>query len=98
MSLMGSTIGSFGIKHPFLCNGANLCYHKKAFFEVEGFKDNDTIASGDDIFFNAKNDKSIFVKSALPKIIGSNSNYQIRSFLEIIYQSTTKMGFKIYRL
>lgn len=53
-SLMGSTIGGFGIGHPFMCNGANLCYRKDAFFEVNGFEENGHIASGDDIFLMEK--------------------------------------------
>lgn len=53
-SLMGSTMGGFGIKKPFMCNGANLCYRKAVFFELNGFEDNTNIASGDDIFLMEK--------------------------------------------
>ncbi len=53
-SLIGATIGSFGIKMPFMCNGANLCYNKKAFFKVKGFEGNKKIASGDDVFLLEK--------------------------------------------
>jgi len=45
LSLIGSTIGSFGIKKPFLCNGANLCYNKQAFKELKGFEGNSNMAS-----------------------------------------------------
>ncbi len=54
LSLIGVTIGSFGIKRPFMCNGANLCYHKSTFFEVDGFKGNNNISSGDDVFLLEK--------------------------------------------
>lgn len=54
ISLIGTTIGAFGIKKPFLCNGANLCYSKKVFYEVEGFEGNNSISSGDDIFLLEK--------------------------------------------
>lgn len=54
LSLLGSTIGSFGIKKPIMCNGANLCYHKKTFLQLNGFRGNDGIASGDDIFLLEK--------------------------------------------
>ena len=54
ISLMGSTIGAFGIKKPFMCNGANLCYSKNTFLELNGFNGNETIASGDDIFLLEK--------------------------------------------
>jgi glycosyltransferase involved in cell wall biosynthesis len=54
ISLIGSTIGGFGIKKPFMCNGANLCYHKNTFTKLNGFEGNTTIASGDDIFLLEK--------------------------------------------
>jgi len=54
LSLIGSTIGGFGIRKPFLCNGANLCYEKQIFLEVGGFEGNTNIASGDDIFLLEK--------------------------------------------
>ena len=68
LSLQGSTIGGFGIGKPFMCNGANLCYEKKAFLDIKGFKGNEHIASGDDIFLLEKMtaeypDKVHFLKS-----------------------------------
>ena len=54
LSLQGTTIGSFGVNNPFLCNGANLCYSKKVFFDVNGFEGNTNIASGDDVFLMQK--------------------------------------------
>ena len=54
LSLQGSTIGGFGIHKPFLCNGANLAYQKSFFEDLKGFKGNENIASGDDIFILEK--------------------------------------------
>lgn len=54
MSLQGVTIGSFGIRKPFMCNGANFAYTKKLFQAVGGFAGNDKIASGDDVFLLQK--------------------------------------------
>lgn len=54
LSLQTATVGGFGIGIPFLCNGANLCYSKSVFKELNGFKGNDTIASGDDLFLMEK--------------------------------------------
>lgn len=54
LSLQGSTIGGFGIKKPFLCNGANLAYKKSSFLNLNGFKGNTAIASGDDVFLLEK--------------------------------------------
>lgn len=54
LSLMGATLGGFGIKMPFMCNGAHLAYQKKAFIEQKGFSNNNHIASGDDHFLLEK--------------------------------------------
>ncbi|MCH2192894.1 glycosyltransferase [Kordia sp.] len=69
LSLQGTTIGSFGLQLPFMCNGANFAYEKKAFMEVQGFIGNDTIASGDDVFLLEKfiqqwPKKVVYLKSA----------------------------------
>lgn len=37
-----------------MCNGANLAYEKKVFYEVDGFKDIDAIPSGDDMLLMHK--------------------------------------------
>lgn len=54
LSLQGATIGGFGLKKPFLCNGANFGYQKALFKELKGFDGNSNIASGDDIFLLEK--------------------------------------------
>jgi cellulose synthase/poly-beta-1,6-N-acetylglucosamine synthase-like glycosyltransferase len=53
-SLQGATIGSFGIKKGFMCNGANFAYTKSFFQDLKGFEGNSTIASGDDVFLLQK--------------------------------------------
>ncbi|MEO8240465.1 MAG: glycosyltransferase [Flavobacterium sp.] len=53
-SLQGATIGSFGIKKAFMCNGANLAYKKSLFEKLNGFDGNNKIASGDDVFLLQK--------------------------------------------
>lgn len=58
LSLQGTTIGSFGINKPFMCNGANFGYTKKLFLELEGFAGNEKLASGDDVFLLQKAIKS----------------------------------------
>lgn len=68
LSLMGTTIGGFGMGLPFLCNGANLAYEKEAFTIVNGYQDNDHIASGDDHFLLEK-----FVKTFPDKVRYLNS-------------------------
>jgi cellulose synthase/poly-beta-1,6-N-acetylglucosamine synthase-like glycosyltransferase len=53
-SLQGATIGSFGLRKGFMCNGANFAYTKSFFQELNGFDGNDGIASGDDVFLLQK--------------------------------------------
>ena len=54
LSLQGTTIGSFGMKLGFMCNGANFCYTKSLFNNLNGFIGNNKIASGDDVFLLQK--------------------------------------------
>ncbi|TBW30045.1 glycosyltransferase [Gramella sp. KN1008] len=67
MSLQSTTIGSFGIEKPFMCNAANLCYEKQVFVDHAGFSENENIASGDDVFLlqslRKKGVKVSFLKS-----------------------------------
>jgi len=85
LSLQASTIGSFGIHKPFLCNGANLCYEKKAFMKVNGFEGNENIASGDDVFLLQKMvkkypDKVHFLKSK-EAIVKTNPQKSLKDLL-----------------
>lgn len=54
ISLQGITAAS--VHHGFhsMCNGANLAYNKKVFYEVGGFRGIDNIASGDDMLLMHK--------------------------------------------
>ena len=42
------------LEQPNMCNGANLCYERRAFFEVNAFEENQHLASGDDEFLMHK--------------------------------------------
>lgn len=70
LSLQGATIGSFGFNQPFMCNGANFTYKKDFFYELNGFKGNSTIASGDDVFLLQKAIKKE------PNAVGFCMNYE----------------------
>ena len=87
LSLQGVTIGSFGVNKPFMCNGANFVYSKKAFEQVNGFDDNATIASGDDVFllqkfFKKDNSEVHFLKSKNAIV----TTKVTRGFLEYLQQ------------
>jgi biofilm PGA synthesis N-glycosyltransferase PgaC len=86
LSLQGATIGSFGIKKPFLCNGANFAYRVSAFNTVDGFKGNANIASGDDIFLLEKfikhaKDKVYYLKSE-KAIVTTSVNANLKGLIE----------------
>jgi poly-beta-1,6-N-acetyl-D-glucosamine synthase len=48
--LQAVTQNGFLRKNPTMCNGANLCFSKAVFIEVNGYEGFDKIASGDDEF------------------------------------------------
>ncbi|MDE1192485.1 MAG: glycosyltransferase [Arachidicoccus sp.] len=54
LSLQGITAASVSAGFHSMCNGANLCYEKKLFFQVKGFAGIDHIASGDDMLLMHK--------------------------------------------
>jgi cellulose synthase/poly-beta-1,6-N-acetylglucosamine synthase-like glycosyltransferase len=54
MTLQGITGASVNKKIHSMCNGANLAYRKKVFYEVNGFDGIDNIASGDDMLLMHK--------------------------------------------
>ena len=52
--LQGITAASVQKRIHNMCNGANLAYERKVFYEVNGFSGIDTIASGDDMLLMHK--------------------------------------------
>ena len=64
MAFQGVTAAVVSAGFHTLCNGANLAFKKAVFFEVDGYKDVDTIASGDDMFLMNK------IQRKYPKQIG----------------------------
>ena len=85
LSLQGSTIGGFGLGKPFMCNGANLCYKKQTFLDVNGFDGNEHIASGDDIFLLEKlllqNPKEVHFLKSNQSIITTNSEATLKELI-----------------
>jgi len=49
LSLIGITMGSFGLEKPLMCNAANMGFHKKTFLNIQKYNTQKT-TSGDDIF------------------------------------------------
>ncbi|MFN8310415.1 MAG: glycosyltransferase [Chitinophagales bacterium] len=64
ISLSGITCGTIANGFPTMCNGANLIYEKKTFLEVDGFKGNMDVPTGDDVFLMQK------IETLYPRSIG----------------------------
>lgn len=54
MTLQGITAASTASKIHSMCNGANMAYPQRAFYEVNGYEGIDQIASGDDMLLMHK--------------------------------------------
>ena len=84
-SLQAATIGGFGVEQPFLCNGANLCYERQVFFDVNGFEGNEDFAGGDDVFLLQKFRKGKFTMEFLKDrevIVATQPQPDLRSLFE----------------
>ncbi|HET7117723.1 MAG TPA: glycosyltransferase [Hanamia sp.] len=84
-TLQGITGASVSKKFHSMCNGANLAYEKKVFYEVGGFEGIDEIASGDDMLLMDKiqkvyPDRVVFLKSA-DVIVETKSASTLKDFL-----------------
>ncbi|NJB82831.1 glycosyltransferase [Wenyingzhuangia aestuarii] len=49
LSLIGTTMGSFGLQKPMMCNAANMGFDKNSYLQIHN-NNSFNIASGDDIF------------------------------------------------
>ena len=78
--------GLIGSGHPTICNAANISYRKKVFNEVDGFKDNMNLSSGDDELLMQKvsRDTDFKVKFCSDKraIVKTSANKTIQDFIE----------------
>ena len=54
LTLQGITAAAVQKRTHNMCNGANLAYERKAFYEVDGYSGIDNIASGDDMLLMNK--------------------------------------------
>ena len=86
MYLIGLGASAIGNAFPSTCNGANLAYTREVFFQVDGFKGIDDLASGDDelllhkvaaLYYN----KIGFIKSR-QAIVYTHAKANLREFLD----------------
>lgn len=98
MSLQATTIGAFGLGRPFICNAANLCFKKKAFQEVGGYKQSSNYAGGDDVFLLQKfkeHERKIDFIRCINMIVTTAAQKDLRSFLQQRFRWAAKSaGYK----
>ncbi len=70
MCLVGITGATIRNNFPTMCNGANLMYAKQTFLEIEGFKGNHDVPTGDDIFLMQK------INERFPGTVGFVKSYK----------------------
>jgi len=51
LSLVASGAGAMSANKPIMANGANLCFERSLYNELNGYNTHDCYASGDDVFF-----------------------------------------------
>lgn len=98
LALQGTTIGSFGIGKPFMCNGANFAYTKKFFNELGGFGGINSKAGGDDVLLlqkAVKNDvqKIAYVKSVANTVRTKPENDLFKLFLQRVRWAGKTTGY-----
>jgi cellulose synthase/poly-beta-1,6-N-acetylglucosamine synthase-like glycosyltransferase len=101
LSLQGTTIGSFGIEKPFMCNGANFAYTKKLFNEIGGFGGNNKMASGDDVFLLQKalknhTDKVHYIKNTETIVKTKPENDLYKLFMQRVRWASKTTGYSGY--
>ena len=101
LSLQGTTIGSFGIGKPFMCNGANFAYTKKLFNEIGGFGGNNKMASGDDVFLLQKalknhSDKVHYIKNTDMIVKTKPENDLYKLFMQRVRWASKTTGYSGY--
>ena len=98
LSLQATTIGSFGIEKPFMCNGANFAYTKEIFKKLDGFNGNNKIASGDDVFLLQKaihsNEKVSYLKHRDVIVKTKPENDLFTFFMQRVRWASKTTGYK----
>jgi cellulose synthase/poly-beta-1,6-N-acetylglucosamine synthase-like glycosyltransferase len=97
-SHIGMTAGFAGMKNPIMCNGANLIFEKKIFYELED-PFCDKYISGDDMFFmlnvKKKYRKKILYLNNLEAVVETDIKENLKDFfLQRIRWASKAGGYK----
>ncbi len=94
LSLMGVTAAGYQTGKMHLANGANFCFSRQAFEQVNGFQGIDDLASGDDVLLMQKiseryPNKTAFAKNPLA-VVFTTAEPNLRAFLQQRLRWATK--------
>lgn len=108
LGMMGITAAGIKGRFLYMCNGANLAYPLAVFHEVEGFKDINHVASGDDmllmhkivqryphdIYFLKNTQASVFTyaKDTLDSFLGQRIRWASKSSSYTQYYTIIQLG------
>jgi poly-beta-1,6-N-acetyl-D-glucosamine synthase len=86
VSLVGASASTAAMRHPLMCNGANLGFRKEAFIRVDGYEGNFDIASGDDEFLMRKilgmyGDESVVFCAEKRSTVHTKSQPSLKAFV-----------------
>jgi len=98
LSLQAMTIAGCAWGKPFLSNGANLGFLKTAFQQVNGYKGNKHIASGDDVFLLEKFQQTFPGKISYLKTKSALVKTQIQKNRHSLLQQKVRWGAKTKHL
>ena len=94
MSMIGVTGAGIKMGEFHLANGANFSYKRDAYFAVEGFKDINHLASGDDVMLMQKIasnfDKKVAFLKSKDAIVYTDASRSIRDFVSQRLRWATK--------
>lgn len=106
VGLTTAGLGSIGAGDPIICNGANLAFRKRAFFDSGGYEPNKHVASGDDDLLMqtmhkktawkiaAAAESASIVTTAAPRTFNEFMNQRIRwASKGLVYRKLSLVGF-----
>ncbi|HPB25095.1 MAG TPA: glycosyltransferase [Bacteroidales bacterium] len=65
LSLVASGAGAMTVGQPFMANGANLCFERSLYDEVQGYAAHQHLVSGDDVFLVLQAKKTVLNRSEI---------------------------------
>ncbi|HNX06087.1 MAG TPA: glycosyltransferase [Bacteroidales bacterium] len=65
LSLMASGAGAMSAHQPFMANGANLCFERSLYDEIQGYDSHKHLVSGDDVFLVLQAKKTVLNRSEI---------------------------------